>query len=81
MSQVIALLYICNKRFFALHKTPKLIGIFAELLGPCTYGSSTPQIPCFGTDACGINQFCHIGQSQQTTVCCNRSRKLNNMIL
>uniref|UniRef100_A0A0R3RXJ9 Bm6546 n=1 Tax=Elaeophora elaphi TaxID=1147741 RepID=A0A0R3RXJ9_9BILA len=45
----------------------------SEVLGPCAYGSSTPQIPCFRDGVCDRNQFCHIGQSQLTTVCCNRS--------
>ncbi|KAK6108540.1 Kunitz/Bovine pancreatic trypsin inhibitor domain family protein [Brugia pahangi] len=44
-----------------------------EALSPCSHGSSTPQIPCFGDSTCGVNQFCHFGQSQITTVCCNRS--------
>ncbi|VDK74801.1 unnamed protein product [Litomosoides sigmodontis] len=44
-----------------------------DVLGPCAYGSSAPQIPCFGSGVCGRNQFCHIGLSPLTTVCCNRS--------
>ncbi|VBB27548.1 unnamed protein product [Acanthocheilonema viteae] len=45
----------------------------SEVLGPCAYGSSTPQKPCFDNGACDANQFCHIGLSLLTTVCCNRS--------
>uniref|UniRef100_A0A915Q219 BPTI/Kunitz inhibitor domain-containing protein n=1 Tax=Setaria digitata TaxID=48799 RepID=A0A915Q219_9BILA len=44
-----------------------------ETLSPCAYGSSMPQILCLDNSMCNVNQFCHIGQSQQTTVCCNRS--------
>ncbi|VDK51143.1 unnamed protein product [Gongylonema pulchrum] len=50
-----------------------------ETPSPCAYGSSFPQTPCHGSnvmnDPCGSSQFCHIGQSPPTTVCCNRSRR------
>ncbi|VDK50489.1 unnamed protein product, partial [Gongylonema pulchrum] len=51
--------------------------VFTETPSPCAYGSSFPQTPCHGSnvmnDPCGSSQFCHIGQSPPTTVCCNRS--------
>ncbi|VDK65807.1 unnamed protein product [Onchocerca ochengi] len=44
-----------------------------EALTPCAYGNSISQRSCLDNNDCGVNQFCHIGQSQLTTVCCNRS--------
>ncbi|VDN07003.1 unnamed protein product [Thelazia callipaeda] len=44
-----------------------------EKPNPCAFGSSIPAVPCYGGNTCTVNQFCHIGQFQETTVCCNRS--------
>ncbi|MCP9264684.1 hypothetical protein DINM_022825 [Dirofilaria immitis] len=69
----VALLYIYDEGLCVSHTTSKSIRIFAEALSPCAYGSSIPRIPCFDNNDCDVNQFCHIGESQLTTVCCNRS--------
>ena len=50
--------------------------IFLESPNPCAYGTTTTMIQCGpGTvlsQTCSGQQFCHVGATPQTTVCCNK---------
>ncbi|VDN53839.1 unnamed protein product [Dracunculus medinensis] len=45
-----------------------------EPLNPCAYGTTESRIQF--SNICGVQQFCHIGATIATTICCNKPREL-----